>query len=162
MRISAIMISERVRNNSWPDRPSRRDGLGRGLSVVSSWSFTDTITASRASRSESRGFGGLMLEHALCSATGQMIVLLTDISVVLPVRLRVWHVPELRLTKFADNHDPNRPSPTRAGVSILVGKTPRKLIYSDKLCRFEELQLRHPATLTKTGRSRISRANCPR
>jgi ribosomal protein L34 len=36
------------------------------------------------------------------------------------------------------------------------------LIYSRELRRFEEAQLWHPATLTKTGRSRISRANCPR
>ena len=41
-------------------------------------------------------------------------------------------------------------------------KTPRKQIYSPQLRRFKELALRHPVTLTKTGRSLISRANCPR
>ena len=41
-------------------------------------------------------------------------------------------------------------------------KTPRKQIYSPQLRRFKELTLRQPLTLTKTGRSRISRANCPR
>jgi hypothetical protein len=42
------------------------------------------------------------------------------------------------------------------------GKPPITLIYSRKLRRFEGPGMRHPATLTKTGRSRISRANCPR
>src|SRR3981189_2523589 len=35
-------------------------------------------------------------------------------------------------------------------------KTPRKQIYSRQLRRFKEPRLRHRATLTKTGRSRIS------
>src|ERR1700720_4584394 len=48
------------------------------------------------------------------------------------------------------------------GNPILARKTPRTLNYSRQLCRFEEPQLDGPATLTKTGRSRISRANCPR
>ena len=41
-------------------------------------------------------------------------------------------------------------------------KTPRKQIYSPQLRRFKERPVRQPLTLTKTGRSRISRANCPR
>ena len=47
-----------------------------------------------------------------------------------------------------------------AAVSPL--KTPRKQIYSPQLRRFKERLPRQPPTLTKTGRSRISRANCPR
>src|SRR5664279_802879 len=41
-------------------------------------------------------------------------------------------------------------------------KTLRKPLYSRKLRRFEEREMRQRATLTKTGASRISRANCPR
>jgi ribosomal protein L34 len=41
-------------------------------------------------------------------------------------------------------------------------KTPRKQKYSPQLRRFKERLTRQPLTLTKTGRSRISRANCPR
>ena len=41
-------------------------------------------------------------------------------------------------------------------------KTPRNQKYSLQLRRFKERQTRQPPTLTKTGRSRISRANCPR
>jgi ribosomal protein L34 len=47
-------------------------------------------------------------------------------------------------------------------VAVLPLKTPRKQIYSPQLRRFKEGLMRQPPTLTKTGRSRISRANCPR
>jgi hypothetical protein len=41
-------------------------------------------------------------------------------------------------------------------------KSPEILMDARKLCRFDELKLRQVARLTETGRSRISRANCPR
>ena len=47
-------------------------------------------------------------------------------------------------------------------TAVLPVKTPRNQIYSPQLRRFKERALRHPLTLTKTGRSLISRANCPR
>src|SRR6266404_4328078 len=50
----------------------------------------------------------------------------------------------------------------RGRAAFSPTKTPRKQIYSPQLRRFKELVLRRPVTLTKTGRSRISRANCPR
>ena len=49
-----------------------------------------------------------------------------------------------------------------ASLRLLPTKTPRKQIYSRQLRDFEEPRMRRRATLTKTGRSRISRANCPR
>src|ERR1700709_1297475 len=51
-------------------------------------------------------------------------------------------------------------SPAPSAVSPL--KTPRKQIYSTQLRHFKEPRLRRSAALTETGRSRISRANCPR
>src|SRR6266702_926624 len=51
--------------------------------------------------------------------------------------------------------DPIR-SPGVSACSPL--KTPRKQIYSSQLRHFKEDRLRHAATLTKTGASRISRA----
>jgi hypothetical protein len=88
-----------------------------------------------------------MLEHALCSAAGQMTVLITDISVVLPVRVGVWHVPEPRLTKFADNHDPNRPSPNWAGVSILAGKNPAKTDLFRQIVPFRRSAIEAPGNI---------------
>jgi ribosomal protein L34 len=50
-----------------------------------------------------------------------------------------------------------------SGLSILaMPKTRRKKHYLAQLRRFEEARMRRWATLTKRGRSRISRANCPR
>src|SRR5450631_1484852 len=47
-------------------------------------------------------------------------------------------------------------------TAIPAHKTPGIPLYSRQLRRFGERRMRHPATLTETGRSRISRANCPR
>jgi len=69
---------------------------------------------------------------------------------------------KLRIANVFDNICRSRIKCARWRTTILILKTPRNPIYSRKLRRFEGSGMRHPATLTKTGRSRISRANCPR
>src|SRR3954466_15783814 len=67
-----------------------------------------------------------------------------------PVKLRIANVlgsPDLM------RGQPGRHPPIRNAINQR---------YPPQLRRFEELCLRHLAALTKTGRSRISRANCPR
>ena len=68
-----------------------------------------------------------------------------------PVKLRIANVG-----RFLDLM--NR----RARRHALHQEAQRKQHHSRQLRRFRGLRLRHPGTLTKTGRSRISRANCPR
>ena len=73
-------------------------------------------------------------------------------------------IPRMRLgyrpVKLPIANVPTSPWSGQAAFSPL--KTPRKQIYSPQLRRFKERLPRQPPTLTKTGRSRISRANCPR
>jgi large subunit ribosomal protein L34 len=71
-----------------------------------------------------------------------------------PVKLQFDNVDRFR-TECAAGPAWNRlhPSPE---------KTPRILVYSPQLRRFKGSTAQPPARLTKTGRSRISRANCPR
>jgi len=51
-------------SNNFPDKPSRRDSLGRGLSIVDCSSLPDTITTLEI----------MPFDNALCTALGQMTV----------------------------------------------------------------------------------------
>ena len=134
------MTSGMVSSRSLPDSPSRPGAQDRGAWGVGWSSVADT---------------NICLISLGSGTAGRAAQPIWSVRTVIP-RMRLGHrpvkLPIANVLMF-------RWLP-HAALSPL--KTPRKQIYSPQLRRFKERRLRQPLTLTKTGRSRLSRANCPR
>jgi len=137
-----------VSSSSFPDRPSRRGSLARGGVLFGCSSIADVITTFEALL-----FGYLGPAQRAVKSRFNNTVPRDPIGPDAGSGVEMFKVNGHRRSvgRLREDKDPT-----------FFCNTPRLLNYSQLMSRSKEPSVGRPATLTKRGRSLISRANCPR